>query len=93
MLQPSESKRNSASSPLSGLFCASSHNPELSACRSRKLATPIDLVLERLPSLQEGECGISWRSSEYAPTTAPFKPDCHITGDTIERLPNGRQCP
>src|SRR5450631_619688 len=40
--------------PQPALFRVLSHNPSLSACRFRKLATPIDLALGQLSSLQAG---------------------------------------
>src|ERR1700676_4227550 len=45
-----------------GPFRAMSHNPSLSWCRPRKLATPIDLASERLTSLQVDALERSWPS-------------------------------
>ena len=59
--------------PQSALFRVSSHNPSLSAYRFRKLATPIDLALGQLSSLQAGAFDSSWPSRKYAPTVAPIK--------------------
>jgi hypothetical protein len=59
--------------PQPALFRVLSHNPSLSAYRFHKLATPIDLALGQLSSLQAGAFDSSWPFRKYAPAVAPIK--------------------